>query len=68
MRDLDELGLWHYMHNRMIEFAGQNIFGYSFVPPTPFMLKDWERYDVSRFLEAGCIAPEEGMHSIVVHG
>ena len=64
MRDLDELGLWHYMHNRMFEFAGQNIFGYSFVPPTPFMLKDWERYDVSRFLEAGCIAPEDGMHSI----
>ncbi len=63
MHDLDHLGLWHYMHNRMVEFAGYKIFGYSFVPPTPFMLKDWERYDVSRFLEAGCIAPEEGIHS-----
>ena len=27
------------------------------------MLKDWEKYDVSRFTDPGCIPPEEGMHS-----
>lgn len=64
MLDLDERGLWHYVHNRMVDFAGYRVFGYSFVPPTPYLLKDWERYDVSRFLEAGCIAPEEGIHSM----
>lgn len=64
MHDFDEQGLWHYVHNRMVEFAGYTVLGYSFVPPTPYLLKDWERYDVSRFLDAGCIAPEEGIHSL----
>jgi len=39
------------------------IFGYPFVPPTPFMLKDWERYDISRYVDPGCISPEEGWRS-----
>jgi len=30
------------------------------VPPTPFTLKDWERYDVSHFVDPGAMAPEEG--------
>jgi uncharacterized protein len=36
------------------------------VPPTPFRLKDWERYDVSRFVDPGCVAPEDGVHSVEV--
>ena len=35
-------------------------YGYAYVPPTPFLLKDWERYDVSRYVDPGCISPEEG--------
>ena len=42
------------------------VYGYSFVPPTPFQLKDWERYDVSRFVDPGCVSPEEGMRTIPV--
>jgi Icc-related predicted phosphoesterase len=37
--------------------------GYSYVPPTPFPLKDWERYDVSRYVDPGAVSPEEGMRS-----
>jgi len=57
-------GLWEYSHNRKLPFGGYNVFGYSFIPPSPFMLKDWERYDVSRYVDPGCISPEDGWYSI----
>ncbi len=58
------LGLWHYVHNRKVTLEGTAVYGYSCVPPTPFRLKDWERYDVSRYCDPGCISPEEGTRSI----
>jgi len=42
------------------------VYGYAFVPPTPFQLKDWERYDVSRFLDPGCVSPEEGSRTVPI--
>jgi uncharacterized protein len=59
-------GLWTYAHNRKLPFRENTIFGYSCVPPTPFRLKDWERYDVSRFCDPGCVSPEEGARSVPV--
>jgi Icc-related predicted phosphoesterase len=59
-------GLWEYAHARRIEWAGFAVFGYACVPPTPFMLKDWERYDVSRFVDPGCVPPEEGFRTVPV--
>jgi Icc-related predicted phosphoesterase len=56
--------LWTYVHNRRIAWSDLSIYGYACVPPTPFMLKDWERYDVSRYVDPGCVSPEEGVHSI----
>ncbi|MBP1608402.1 MAG: phosphodiesterase [Acidobacteria bacterium] len=56
-------GLWEYIHESQVQFQEYSIWGYSYVPPTPFILKDWERYDVSRHLDPGCIHPEEGWHS-----
>jgi Icc-related predicted phosphoesterase len=56
--------LWEYIHNRQVLFEGFPVYGYACVPPTPFLLKDWERYDVSRFLDVGCIAPEEGYRTV----
>ncbi len=56
-------GLWHYMHNAGSEAGGRPVYGYACVPPTPFRLKDWERYDVSRFVDVGCVSPEEGTRS-----
>jgi Icc-related predicted phosphoesterase len=56
--------LWLYAHGRRFEIGGYAVYGYSFVPPTPFMQKDWERYDVSRYAPPGAISPEEGRRSV----
>ncbi len=58
--------LCRYIHNRHLEFDSYPIFGLSYVPPTPFRLKDWERYDVSRYVDPGCISPEEGTRTVPV--
>jgi Icc-related predicted phosphoesterase len=59
-------GLWDYLHLRSMNIEKYQIFGYSCVPPTPFTLKDWEKYDVSRFVDPGCISPEEGYRTVPV--
>jgi Icc-related predicted phosphoesterase len=59
-------GLWIYAHGRAIAFGTHTVYGYSYVPPTPFRLKDWERYDVSRYVDPGCVSPEEGSRSVPV--
>lgn len=59
--ELEERGYWKYLHKKMTEIHGYTFYGYSYVPPTPFRLKDWERYDVSRYVDPGCIEPEEGI-------
>lgn len=63
VRAIGERGLWTYAHERRISWGPFTVFGYNFVPPTPFRLKDWERYDVSRHVDPGCISPEDGSHS-----
>lgn len=60
------LGAWNYVHGRRSAVGRHPVFGYSFVPPTPFRLKDWERYDVSRFVDPGCVHPTEGWRSVPV--
>ena len=60
---VEDLEVWKYIHNKKIELGEYNIYGYNYVPPTPFQLKDWEKYDVSRYVDPGCISPEEGKHS-----
>ena len=64
--DTAEKGLWHYIHNSKISFGSYQVYGYSFVPPTPFRLKDWEKYDVSRYVDPGCIHPVDGIHTVPV--
>jgi Icc-related predicted phosphoesterase len=53
-------GLWEYVHGRRADFGRHPVYGYACIPPSPFPLKDWERYDVSRFVDPGCTPPEEG--------
>jgi uncharacterized protein len=65
-RELADAGLWEFLPGAWSEVGGVPVLGYPFVPPTPFRLKDWERYDVSRFTDPGCVAPEEGVHSVPV--
>jgi uncharacterized protein len=62
----ESLGLWSYIHMRKVECGDFSVYGYACVPPTPFLLKDWERYDVSQFVDVGCISPEEGWRSVSV--
>jgi Icc-related predicted phosphoesterase len=57
-------GLWHYIHGQKLLFRNFPIYGFAYVPPTPFLLKDWERYDVSRYVPPGCVSPEEGYRSV----
>jgi Icc-related predicted phosphoesterase len=57
-------GLWQYIHNRKIRYGDYQIYGYSFIPPSPFGLKDWEKYDVSRYVDPGCTHPCEGMRTV----
>jgi Icc-related predicted phosphoesterase len=56
-------GLWHYIHGKRVAFGDFQVFGYAYVPPTPFTNKDWERYDVSRYVPPGSVSPEEGSRS-----
>lgn len=56
--------VWEYIHNQSAQFGSHTVLGYAYVPPTPFMNKDWERYDVSRYVDPGCIPPDEGWHSV----
>jgi Icc-related predicted phosphoesterase len=62
----EQEGLWRYLHNRKADFHGFTLYGYSCIPPSPFMLKDWERYDVSRYVDVGATAPESGWTSVPV--
>jgi Icc-related predicted phosphoesterase len=62
--ELEAEGLCRYLHMRKIPFAGFTIYGYSFIPPSPFRYKDWERYDVSRYVDPGCVPPDEGIRTI----
>ena len=63
---LADTGLLFSMHGRSKPFGGWKIFGYAFTPPSPFMLKDWEKYDVSRFTDPGCVSPEEGRYTFEI--
>ncbi len=57
---------WKYIQMRKYDHNNYSFVGYSYIPPTPFRLKDWEKYDVSRYVDPGCISPEEGMRTVEV--
>ena len=56
-------GLFHYANQKKFIIDKYKIFGYSFIPPTPFQNKDWEKYDVSRYVDPGCVHPTEGFRT-----
>jgi len=60
----ESLGLWRYVHNRRVDFPSFKVYGYACIPPTPFRLKDWECYDVSRYVDPGCTHPSEGVRTM----
>ena len=60
------LGIWDYVHERNAAFGPFTVYGYACVPPTPFRLKDWEKYDVSRYIDPNAVSPEEGWRTYPV--
>jgi Icc-related predicted phosphoesterase len=66
LRAVGEEGIWHFVHGCAVPFGRFTVLGYAYVPPTPFGLKDWERYDVSRHVDPGCVSPEEGWRTVPV--
>jgi Icc-related predicted phosphoesterase len=62
--DAEKSGVWKYLHMQRDEAGSFSFLGYAYIPPTPFQLKDWERYDVSRFVDPGCVHPTEGYRTI----
>jgi Icc-related predicted phosphoesterase len=62
----EKTGCLLYIHQKTVRYKQTYIAGYSYVPPTPFQLKDWERYDVSRYIDVGAISPEQGRRTIPV--
>lgn len=52
--------LYDFIHYEKRTINNYKIFGYSFTPPSPFLLKDWEKFDISRYTDPGSIAPNEG--------
>ncbi len=65
--DIAGQGLWQYVHDRRVQWRQYDIYGYAIVPPSPFLRKDWEKYDVSRYVDPGCISPEDGKRSVPVN-
>jgi Icc-related predicted phosphoesterase len=63
----DESKLFFYAHERKYEFQGFTIYGYSYIPPTPFLLKDWEKFDVSHYLDVAAISPLDGFRTVQVN-
>lgn len=61
----EKIELWQYLNNSKLKFGPYTIYGYPYVPPTPFLLKDWEKYDVSRFVDPGCVDPNQGFRTVV---
>ena len=62
LREAESRGNLVYVHGRSAPLDAYTVYGYAFVPPTPFTFKDWERYDVSRYVPPGSVSPEEGVH------
>ena len=59
-------GLWSYVHRRCVDFEEWIVCGYGCIPPSPFQRKDFERYDVSRYVDPGCVPPEAGALTVPV--
>ncbi|MGA1866511.1 MAG: metallophosphoesterase family protein [Thermoplasmatota archaeon] len=65
-KEADRSGTIKYASMRKVQIGGTVIFGYPFVPPSPFLLKDWELYDISAYTDPGSVPPEEGHFTVEI--
>jgi Icc-related predicted phosphoesterase len=66
VKQIAAAGTWTYVHHRRCQLGRFDVYGYAVVPPSPFLRKDWEKYDVSRYTPPGSVSPEEGRRSVPV--
>lgn len=59
----EEEGLWTNLNLRCRVKGKYRFYGYAYVPPTPFLLKDWEKFDVSRYVDPGSVSPLDGIRT-----
>jgi len=64
--EIERKGCLKYINEKKGFYKKFSVFGYAYIPPTPFQLKDWEKYDVSRYVDPGCTPPNEGFRSVEV--
>jgi len=64
LEDAHKEGLIDYIPKRILQIDGITVAGYPYVHPSPFRLKDWELYDVSMYVDPGCISPLDGIHTV----
>lgn len=64
--EMDSEGLIFFINDQVKQINGFEIIGYQYIPPTPFLLKDWEKYDVSQYVPRGSVSPEEGIRTVEV--
>ncbi len=43
---LDDNGLLHFINSTTVNKESYSVTGYPYIPPTPFLLKDWEKFDI----------------------
>ncbi len=63
---LEDNGLIHFINSITVNKEGYSVTGYPYIPPTPFLLKDGEKYDISQFVPRGTVSPEEGMRTVEI--
>ena len=51
--------LLYFVNNKVIHKDKYAVIGYPYVPPTPFLLKDWEKFDISRYVPRDTVSPED---------
>jgi len=62
--EAESLEIWQYIHFKKAEFTDYKIFGYAYVPVTPFGIKDWEKYDIDIKVRPGCLPLEQGFRTV----
>jgi len=63
LKDAKKDNLLEYVHNHTVSFENLYVTGYSYIPPSPFRLKDWEKYDVSQYVDIGATSPGKGIRT-----
>jgi len=60
----EKADLWRNLHNKCIVIGKYRFYGYACVPPSPFAIKDWERFDINKHINPNCISPANGYFSM----